>query len=92
MFETTKKPASLFKYHREFSDINPIGNRYLRFCIKHRNEPALLYSPLRPPPFPINYYLAVTRRKKTSSLMLLLTLIFSWLVTLILAFIQLEKE
>lgn len=36
-------------------------------------------------PFPINYYLAVTRGKSVP-LMMLLTFIFSWLVTLILAF------
>ena len=42
-------------------------------------------------PFPLNYYLAVTR-KKNVFLMLLLTLIFSWIVTLILAFLPVEKR
>jgi hypothetical protein len=42
-------------------------------------------------PFPLNYYLAVTRRKNVF-LMLVLTLVFSWLVTLILAFMPVEAR
>ena len=42
-------------------------------------------------PFPITYYLSVTKRKNVY-LMLILTLVFSWIVTLILAFIPAEKK
>jgi hypothetical protein len=42
-------------------------------------------------PFPLNYYLAVTRRKNVF-FMLVLTLIFSWIVTLILAFVPVDKK
>jgi hypothetical protein len=41
-------------------------------------------------PFPINYYLAITKGKHESMTMLL-TLVFSWVVTLILFFLP-EKE
>lgn len=42
-------------------------------------------------PFPLNYYLAVTRSKSVP-MMLLLTCIFSWLVTLVLAFFPLAVK
>lgn len=42
-------------------------------------------------PFPLNYYLAVTRRKNVF-LMLALTLVFSWIVTLILAFVPVDGK
>ena len=42
-------------------------------------------------PFPLNYYLAVTRGKNVA-LMLLLTVVFCWLVTLILAFLPLHIQ
>lgn len=42
-------------------------------------------------PFPLNYYLAVTRRKNVF-LMLVLTLVFSWLVTLALSLLPVDTK
>lgn len=41
-------------------------------------------------PLPVNYYLAVTRGKSTI-LMLVLTFIFGWIITLILSFFPVVK-